>query len=136
MFSVKCQVVNNFSLCMPYSLCHNYSTVLFWCEGPCWEYVQKSVVLSLIKLYLQAQAAAWIWSMGCIFLTPGPECSVHSKKGTFSNFILDVCDIYETDFSQSLKFYFQYDFWWEEKPWPKIALTNSLCLLSSALMKL
>lgn len=88
-----------FSLRMPYSLCHNYSTVLFLCESPCGQYVNKSLELSLMKFYSQTWAAAWIWSMGSIFLTPGLECSVLSKKGVFSNFILDVYDIYEAAFS-------------------------------------
>lgn len=36
-------------------------------------------------------------------------------KVTFSNFILDVYDMYEADFSlQSLEFYFLFDFWWED----------------------
>lgn len=53
--------------------------------------------------------------MSCSLLTPGLECSVLSKKFTFSNFTLDVYDIYEADFSiQSLEFYFLLDFWWED----------------------
>lgn len=110
MLSVKCQVVNILAF-----VCYTVSVTttqlcFFGVKAPV-----DRMVLSSIKLYLQTQAAAWIWSKGCIFLTPSLECSVPSKKGTFSNFMLGVCDIYEADFAlQSLKFYFRFNFWWEE----------------------